>query len=150
MSQQQNITAYDGAATPVSHIFAAEGVTTVNGETVAVWREQNPSLSYAAQGKVTMKKRKLPSGIYRVSCRVEIPVMESISGQNSAGYTAVPKVAFIDTDESVGYFNERGTPVSRRLVKQLASNIRENISTSVAGVTAGPLAELWDTLVMPT
>jgi len=75
MSQQANITAFDGAATPVSHTFMGEGITSVNGETVAIWREQNAALPYEAQGVITMKKRKLPSGIIRVACRVEIPVM---------------------------------------------------------------------------
>jgi hypothetical protein len=150
MSQQANITAFDGAATPVSHTFMGEGITSVNGETVAIWREQNAALPYEAQGVITMKKRKLPSGIIRVACRVEIPVMESITGQNAAGYTAAPKIAYVDTDESVGYFSTRGTPTSRRIVKQLASNVRNNLSTTTPVITAGPLAELFDMLVMPT
>jgi hypothetical protein len=150
MSQQANITAFDGAATPVSHTFMGEGITSVNGETVAIWREQNAALPYEAQGVITMKKRKLPSGIIRVACRVEIPVMESITGQNAAGYTAAPKIAYVDTDESVGYFSTRGTPTSRRIEKQLESNVRNNLSTTTPVITAGPLAELFDMLVMPT
>jgi hypothetical protein len=150
MSQQANITAFDGASTPVSHTFFGEGISVLNGESIAVWREQNAALPYEAQGVITMKKRKLPSGIIRVACRVEIPVMESITGQNAAGYTAAPKIAYVDTDESVGYFNTRGTPTSRRIVKQLASNVRNNLSTTTPVITAGPLAELFDMLVMPT
>jgi len=150
MAQQADITAYDGAAAPVAHTFVGEGISTVKNELIAIWREQNTALPFAAQGVITFKKRKLPSGVWRVSCRVEIPVMESVSGQNAAGYTAPPKVAYVDTDESVGFFDERGTPVSRRIVKQLQSNIRNNISTSVAVVTAGPMAALFDFLVMPT
>lgn len=148
MTAQANIVAFDGAATPVVHTFYGEGVKNVNGEDVAVWREQNASVPYAAQGVITAKKRKLPKGIYRVEFRTEIPVMETISGQNSAGYTAPPKVAFTDTDVSIGYFSERGTPTSRRIVKQLSTNIRNNLSTTTPVITAGPLAELWDNLVM--
>lgn len=150
MGQQANIVAFDGAATPIAHTFFGEGISVVNGETIAVWREQNAALSYEAQGSITMKKRKLQNGIYRVATRVEIPVMESVSGQNAAGYTAPPKVAYRDTDESVGYFHERGTPTGRRIVKQLASNIRNNLNTTTPVITVGPMAELFDMLVMPT
>lgn len=76
--------------------------------------------------------------------------MESVSGQNSAGYTAAPKVAHVDTVEITGYFHERSSIGSRRLAKQLAANILNGIATSVTPVTTGFPAELMDQLVLPT
>lgn len=73
--------------------------------------------------------------------------MEAINAQNSSGYTAPPKVAYIDTVEIVGYFHERSTIAGRRLARQIAVNVAGNVSTTVAAATAGPVAELMDQLI---
>jgi len=150
MSAISDIVAFDGAATPVSHTFKPQSVTRENGVVTAFWKEVNVSVPDAAQGTVTMSLKKLGGGIFRVNSRVAIPVMEAIAGNNSSGYTAPPKVAYIDTDDNVGYFSERGTIAGRRLVRQLATNILNGVSTSVTPVTTGPVAELFDLLLMPT
>jgi len=92
----------------------------------------------------------MKSGVYRVAISVTVPVMESIAGQNAAGYTAAPKVAYINTIQVIGYFHERSTIAERRLVRQLASNILGSIATSVAPVTTGPMPELIDQLIIPS
>lgn len=148
MGQQSNITAFDGASTPVSHTFVGEGVSRDKDGTLrAVWKESLPSVPDYAQVRVTLTKKKLPSGIWRVAQRVEVPVMESISGQNSSGYTAPPKVAYVDTVEVVGYFSERSVLNGRRLARQLASNICNSIATSVVPTAVGPVPELIDQLI---
>lgn len=98
MSAQVNIVAYDGAATPVSHTFTAAGVDNdpVLG-LVAEYREILASVPESAQCRVQMTKRKLKSGIWRIQISLAVPTMENISGQNAAGYTAAPKVAYETT-----------------------------------------------------
>jgi hypothetical protein len=148
MSQQANITVFDGAATPVTHTLVGEGIEKLkDGTTVAVWKESLAGVPDYAQIRATMTKRKLPSGVFRVTCRAEVPVMEAVNGQNSAGYTAAPKVAYTDTTEVVGYYHERSVPTGRRLSRQIAVNLAGNISTSVAPVTTGPVPELFDQLI---
>ncbi|DAD50675.1 coat protein [ssRNA phage SRR6960799_14] len=148
MAAQANITVFDGAATPVSHTLVPISTSNNNGELVAVWRENITSLPVEAQVNLTMKLKKLPSGVTRVAIRTEIPVMESVSGQNAAGYTAAPKVAFIDTEESIYYAHPRSTTASRRLTRQLHSNVLGNISTSVAAATSGFAPDLIDSLIV--
>jgi hypothetical protein len=151
MSQQANITVFDGAATPVSHTLVGDGVVRLNDGTIsASWKESLSGVPDYAQVRVTMTKRKLPSGVFRVTSRAEVPVMESISGQNSSGYTAPPKVAYTDTVECVGFFHERGVVTGRRLARQLAVNVMGSVSTSVAPVTTGPAPELFDQLIAAT
>lgn len=150
MSQMANIVAFDGAATPVSHTLIPISVVKEKDEVVAVWREANASVPAYAQVSCTMKLKRMGSGVFRASSRVEVPVMESVSGQNAAGYTAAPKVAYTDTEEHIGYFHERSTISGRRLCRQLAVNISGGIATSVTPVTTGPYAELFDMLVAPT
>lgn len=145
MSSQANITVFDGAATPVSHTFVPTGVAAdPKLGLVASWRELLTTVPIMANCRVTTFAKKLRNGINRVELRVEVPVMETISAQNAAGYTAAPKVAFTDSISCVGYFSERSTITSRRLCKQMLTNILNNLATTTPGVSAGPAAELID------
>lgn len=150
MSQIANITVYDGAATPVAHTLSAISVTRENGVTQSDWRELNASIPEEAQVSAILTERKLRSGVVQRDLRVNVPVMESISGQNAAGYTAAPKVAYVDTFVITNYAHPRSTITSRRLARMLAVNMANNVTTSVAAATSGPASEAFDSGVMPT
>jgi hypothetical protein len=149
MSAIANIAVYDGAATPVLHTLVPVSVTREKGRVEAIWREQLTGVPVDAQVSCTMSIEQMTSGVYKCITRVEIPVMESISGQNSAGYTAAPKVAYRDTMVNTGLFHERSTGAGRRSVRQLGINILGNVGTSVAAATTGPAPDLFDQLVAP-
>lgn len=151
MGQQANITVFDGAATPVSHTLMGEGVSVLpDGTTQARWKESLSTVPDYAQIRHIQSKRKLPSGIFRVSVRSEVPVMEAIAGQNSSGYTAAPKVAYVDTTDLVGYYHERSLTTGRRLSRQMTLNVAGGITTSVTPVTVGSGPELLDQLIIVT
>lgn len=145
MSNQANIVAFDGAATPVSHTLVPMGVSSEkSGDLTAFWGERLASVPEIASVRFKQQKRKLANGINRVATVTEVPVMESVSGQNAAGYTAAPKVAYTNTVIVIGLFHERATPAERKLARQLALNINGSVSTSVAPVATGPVPELLD------
>lgn len=153
MSNIANIVVFDGAATPVSHTLVPVEVTKdpKTGVITALWREQLASLPTYAQITATARLSKTnKSGVWNTDFRVEVPVMESVSGSNAAGYTAAPRVAYRDTSGIYGHYHERGSIAGRRLSRQIVLNIGNNVSTSVAAANAGVLPELFDTLVMPT
>lgn len=150
MSAISNIVVFDGAATPVAHTFLAESVSREGQSVTATYREATAGVPDYAQGRVTIKHSRLGSGVSKRSVRVELPVMESISGVNASGYTAAPKVAYVDTVEVSGLFHERSQVAGRRSVRQLALNIVGNISTSVVPVQTGPVPELFDLSITPT
>lgn len=151
MSNIANITVFDGAVTPVSHtlvpVFQGKDA---DGVVNALWREQLASLPTEAQVRIEMKQRKLKSGVIETRTRVVVPVMESVSGQNSMGYTAAPRVAYEDAAESVSYAHPRSTIAGRRLAKQILTNLTNNVSTTVAAAVAGPYDEAVSQLIMPT
>lgn len=97
-----------------------------------------------------MTLEKLKSGMTKAETRVEVPVMETVSNQNAAGYTAAPRVAYTNTTVFTQWAHERSDVTGRRLVKQIATNLSNNISTSVAAATSGFLPDLTDSLVAPT
>lgn len=150
MSAIANIVVFDGAATPVSHTLVPISVTRDAGKVTAEWRENTSGVPVYAQVRCTMSISQSAAGVYQVTERTVVPVMEAVSGQNSAGYTAAPKVAYENTVILTGYFHERSDQVGRRLVRQLALNISGSVSTSVAPAVTGPLPELFDLLVAPT
>lgn len=150
MSSIANIVAFDGQSTPVSHTFLADRTWTENGIAYASYKESLGGVPEYAQARVIISKRKLGKRVMRTAVRVEVPVMESINGQNSSGYTAAPEVAYTDVTEVVNYSHDRSVTAGRRGCRQLALNIAGSVATSVAPVTSGPVPEAMDQNVMPT
>ena len=153
MANIANIVVFDGANPPVQHTLVPVDVSRdpKTGAIVATWREQVANLPTYAQVTATARLSKSRrSGVWNTDFRVEVPVMESVSGANSSGYTAAPKVAYIDTTGIYGHYHERGTIAGRRLSRQIAINIGNNVTTSVAAATSGVLPDLFDALIMAT
>lgn len=150
MSQIANITVFDGAATPVTHTLVPVAVNREKGAISAIWREQITSLPVEAQISVEARLETLKSGVVRAEVKTMVPVMESVSGQNAAGYTAAPKVAYVSTYITTEYIHPRASIANNRTARQLHVNLQGSVSTSVAAVTTGPMPELFDLLVAPT
>lgn len=150
MSQQANVTVFDGAAAPVSHTLVPVGNKAVKAEMIAEWREMLSTVPAYAQIKLRTSVVRMNSGVYRVSVTAEVPVMESISGANAAGYTSAPKVAYTNVCQFVGYFHERSTIAERRLARQLLVNFLNHVTVSTPAATIGPASELIDQLVHPS
>lgn len=150
MSAIASITVYDGASTPVSHVLAPISVTREGKQIVALWREQLASVPTEAQVSLTTRLETLKSGTVRAEVTVAVPVMETVTNQNAAGYSAAPKVAYVDRETFISFQHPRSTITSRRLARMLLVNVSNNISTSVAAATTGPISELIDSQVSPT
>lgn len=147
MAQQANITVFDGAGTPVSHTLVAISITKENGTIKALWRENAAGVPIDAQIRASMSLFQRNSGMYQADLLVEVPVQETIGAQNAAGYTAAPKVAYVNSYKCQGVFNPRSDVTGRRLARQILVNMLGNISTSVAAATSGPAPDLFDNLI---
>lgn len=150
MANIADIIVFDGAAVPVSHTLRAVSVTREKGKVVALWRESLPGVPVYAQIRCQMSLERTNNGMYKTECRTVVPVMESVTGQNVAGYTAAPKVAYENQTVITGWFHERSDIAGRRLCRQTGINIGGNIATTVTPVATGPLPELFDQLLAPT
>lgn len=150
MSAIANIVAFDGAATPVSHTIVPVSVTREGGGVLAYWREQLASLPTEAQVWVTAALRTLKGGVVRAEVTCGVPVMETVTNQNAAGYTAAPKLAFTDKNSWISFQHPRSTITSRRLARMLLTNMSNNVVTTVAAATSGFFSELIDAQVAPT
>jgi len=150
MAAMANITVFDGAATPVSHTLLPISVTRAAGTVEALFRENVAGVPTYAQISTLMRLGRLKSGVWKAETRVVVPVMESVSGQNAAGYTAAPKVAYEDTHVYTCFAHDRSVQTGRRLARQILINLMGNVSTSVAAATTGFVPDLVDNLVAPT
>lgn len=151
MANQAPITVFDGAATPVSHTLnPVDNKVLPDGARLSLYRENLAALPREAQVSCEIWQKELPSKVVETRVRTLVPVMESISGQNASGYTAAPKVAYIDTYETKNYSSPRSTPASKKLAAQLHRNIMNNVSTSVAAVAAGVVHDAMVDGYMPT
>lgn len=151
MADIANLVAYDGEATPVAHTLKPIYVRREDdGSQVALYRETVAGVPLEAQPSVRLTQRVLPSGVHRFSVRFETPVMESVSGQNSAGYTAAPKVAYTVTGEAVIYSPARATPQQRKNLRHLLLNALAGSVVTGGPYSTGPVADLFDDGVSPT
>lgn len=151
MAAIADITVYDGAATPVAHTLKAISVVSQpNGSVEALYREALSGTPAYANVECRLKMQPLKSGVVRCETVVSVPVMESVSGNNAQGYTAAPKVAYVNRITAVGFFSPRSTVTDRRLAKQILVNLLNNVATSVAASASGPAPDLFDSLVSPT
>lgn len=151
MAQQANITVFDGAATPVLHtLIPADNKVLKDGTRFVSWRENIATLPTQAQVSVELRQRVYPTGVVETRAAVLVPVMESISGVNAQGYTASPKVAYVDKVEYVQYNHPRSTVSSRRLAAQILRNLISNVSTTVPAVSAGVVDESAVQQFLPT
>lgn len=142
MSQQADITVFDGASPPVVHTLKTDGVTREGDVSTASWKESVATVPDYAQTRFMQMRQRLKSGVYKNTSRVEVFAMEAIAGQNASGYTAPPKVAYSDRFELINWAAPRSVENSRRLAMQILLNLATNTATSVTPVTAGPVAEL--------
>lgn len=142
MTQQASITVFDGATPPVAHVLQPiDNKTLPDGTRFVLYREQLPSLPTEAQVRIEIRSRVQKSGVVETRTRTVVPVMESVAGQNAAGYTAAPKVAYEESKEEVSFAHPRSTGATRQLCHQMSRNFGNNVATTVAPVTAGVVYE---------
>lgn len=98
------------------------GIKMLTAGQIATWRAAVTDVPTNAQVTQTLKQETLRSGVVKTEMETVMPVMEAISGQNSSGYTAAPKVAFTDRVIVTVYSSDRSTYESRRRCYFLAMN----------------------------
>lgn len=148
MSAIANLVVYDNAAT--AHTFVPISVTREKSKVVALYRENVAGVPVEAQSYIQASNEQLPSGVHKVEVQVVRPVMEAISGQNAAGYTAAPKVAHAPRVVITGYFSGRSSSNDRQFVRQIAANVLNGQTAVFTTLATGPVPELIDSLVNPT
>lgn len=118
MAQVAPIVVADGAATPVNHTFSP-----VATSPDTFYREGISSLPLVGQGTLTIVNRSQANAkLQRVRVKLELPALETIAGNNAAGYTAAPAVAYTNTVMVEFLLPARGTVQQRKDLRVMLSN----------------------------
>lgn len=133
-----------------------------NADRNLVWRGNENGVPIDGQIRLTATWERLKSGDYRLSAKLEVPVMETIGASAATGYVAAPKVAYVMVGIFTLFAPARSTIADRANVYRMlahaivgANNLADTgLAPGTAGVgnfagTSYPLPFGFINLVMP-
>lgn len=138
MSAMTNLLVKDDTiTTPVEYTFYP-----VTDTPIPFWRTQIANVPLEGQMRLTASVVKLKNGDYKITRKLEVPVMETLGASGtSGGYVAPPKVAYVDTDIRTQFVNKRSTGQNRADLLKLAMGIDQGASSTTAtGILANTAA----------
>lgn len=123
MSQIAPIAVADATSpTPVTHTF-----NPVSSGPVALYRESLTAIPLVGQGIMELVNRSgSDAALQRVRVKMMLPALEQVTGQNAAGYTAAPKVAYTNSVIIDFLLPNRGTVQQRKDLRTMLKNSLDN------------------------
>lgn len=128
MAYMANCLIKDDAATPNEWTFLP-----VNDTPVPFWRANAAGIPLEGQPRLTCSAEKLKSGGYKVTAKLEVPVMETLGASGtSAGYVAPPKVAYVTTAIATMFVDRRSTSDDRYNTLKMLTGFLQGAHTASA------------------
>jgi hypothetical protein len=147
MAAVTNIIAKDDTATAWTFIPIGK-----DSDGNPVWRCNTAGLSVSGQPRLSVSVQTLKSGDFKVTAKVEVPVMEAQSDSgDSSGYLAAPKVAYVVTGIFTMFASQRSSSSDRaNLVRLLVGLVQGATSTVDTGTLANSaVAGTWNSSTAP-
>lgn len=138
MPAMTNILVKDDAATPMEWTFIP--ISDSNGE--PKWRADAANIALDGQPRITGSAVQVKSGDWKLSVKLEVPVMETLgTAGTSAGYVAPQKVAHVVTTIFTMFASKRATKADRaNCLKMMVGLLQGASSTTATGVLANTAA----------
>lgn len=143
MAAMTNLLIKDDAATPVETTLVP---ITDNPE--PFWRASTVGVPFEGQMTLRQSVMKQKNGNYKVSLKLEVPVMETLGASGtSAGYVAPPKVAYVTPVIVTMFVDKRSTTTDRantyKLMMALLSGATSTTGTglNMSNTTAGDVVK---------
>lgn len=114
MADIANLAIQDGKATPLTHTFYP-----LKSGMESAWRTADASLPLIGQETASARIKRLPSGINVVALSLDGPALETATGANLSGYTAAPKVGYVNRVKVEFMFPDRGLTGQRKDLRVL-------------------------------
>ncbi len=158
MPAMTNLLVKDDAATPKEWTLVP-----VTDTPNPLWRANDGSLPLEGQPRLTLSQEKLKNGNYKLTAKLEVPVMETlgVSG-TSAGYVAPQKVAYITPVFITMFADKRSTIADRANALRLAVGLVQGATSTTATGTltnasagqawtgsSAPLPQFFTQLIQP-
>lgn len=116
------------------------------------WRANDASIQIEGQPRFSEIVEKLKNGNYKVTAKLELPVMETLGASGtSAGYVAPPKVAYVLTTIFTMFVDKRSTIADRANAYRMMIGILQGASSTTAtGTLANNAAgDIWKNSTQP-
>lgn len=122
MGQQADIAILDGATTPLSHTFTADGASRLpDGRQLCDWIDLSLSPA-AARWKIQEVQRPVNgSGKQAVEWTIKLPTMK-VLGSSVVGFEPAPELDFSDVIRIQVESNERSSDQTRKHVRAILKN----------------------------
>ena len=116
------------------------------------WRANDVSIQIEGQPRFSEIVEKLKNGNYKVTAKLELPVMETLGASGaSAGYVAPPKVAYVTTVIFTMFADRRSTIADRANAYRMMIGILQGASGTTATGTLNNAAagDIWKNSTHP-
>lgn len=158
MGAMTNLLVKDDAASPVETTLVP-----VTDTPNPFWRASTAGISLYGQLRLTASVESLKSGDYKVTAKLEVPVMETLGASGtSAGYVAPQQVAYTTTCIMTMFVSKRSTPADRANALKLITGLVQGASSTTAtgtlsqasagsafGSSTAPITRLFTNLEVP-
>lgn len=158
MSAMTDLKVKDDAATPTEYTFVP-----VTDTPNPIWRTRQAGVPIDGQMRVTGSVEKLKSGTYKITAKLEVPVMETLGASgSSAGYVAPPKVAYVLPIIVTTFADPRSTDQDRANALRVMVGLLQGASSTSGtgtlnnasaggafGASVAPLTQMFTGLVVP-
>lgn len=151
MSTQANLVFTDAFTVATDHTVEPNGIERLNGVEIAHYRENLANVPLDGQVSAKFTRRTLPSGVKQVTMDLSIPVLENVTGGTSLGYTAPPKVAYVERATVTLFAHPRSTKEGRRSIRRWLATVTSGLN-AVNGVLIDGTApaDLLDKVIFPS
>jgi hypothetical protein len=147
MAQMTNILVKDDAATPKE--WTLEPITDTP---VPFWRANDAGIPLAGQPRLTCSTEQLKSGDWKITAKLEVPIMETLGASgSSSGYVAPPAVAYTMTNINTTFAPARSTVADRaNILKMMAGALQGASAATNTGILANNAAgDAWKNSTLP-
>jgi len=128
MPSMTNMLVKDDAATPIEFTLLP-----ISDNPDAFYRANVAGTPLEGQVRFTLRAEKLKSGSFKLTAKLEVPVMETLGASGtSAGYVAPPKVAYVTTAIFTMFADRRSTPADRMNTLKMAVGLLQGASATTA------------------
>lgn len=147
MPAMTNILVKDDATTPKEWTLVP-----ITDNPFPQWRANDALIQIEGQPRFSEVVEKLKNGNYKVTAKLELPVMETLGASGaSAGYVAPPKVAYVTTTIFTMFVDKRSTIADRANAYRMMIGILQGASSTTAtGTLANTAAgDIWKNSTQP-
>lgn len=120
MSDITTITIADGKGTPLNHVYQP----LTSGMDMSFRTESGQPL--IGEETVSVRIKKVNPQVNSVVVSLELPALETATDANASGYTAAPKVAYVNRVTMTFMLPVRGVAAQRTDLRVLAKNLLAN------------------------